>query len=438
MGDPAEQKPLSNWRIAGLSCLAGFGNGYNMNVANPALKFLHDTEYDFDKDLDGFIMASIFAGGCIGALQAGYLAERMGRRKVSLLGESIVVVFCCLQCLAFHPAILIINRTLLGFGIGICMVAKPLFVAELSPPALRGRLLSCNPFCYTLSLFVIYGCNILFKSVLSPMAAFVVLILLGAIPPACLLAFVYFVVPESPFWLSRNQAEEATKAEVEPLKVGNEQEEGKLTVCALSKKGCQDPAIRSIFAVAFFLVSANQATGVTVMQLFAQDAVTWTGEKEQMVLVCTGMACAGATLSLVLTDRMSRRPQMLAGLSGMLSCTVIMLLLHTSSAGSGWQLAFLSLNMFCFTGFVGPVFLASISEIYSNEYRSCGMGVAVTLLFSIAILTQIFFVIGGKDVTAFFAATVVIQFGVLVYLACYMPETHGRSFVTAKTSNDAV
>merc|ERR1711907_95668 len=99
----------------------------------PALKHMHDSK-DFSEDLDGLISGSLYLGAAFGTLGGSVLAERHGRRTATVIGEVLIMFGSALQVLAIDPGLLTVLRSILGIGIGICLVAKPIYIAELSPP----------------------------------------------------------------------------------------------------------------------------------------------------------------------------------------------------------------------------------------------------------------------------------------------------------------
>jgi len=444
----ARQEPeqVSPWRIAVVGSLAGLGNGLNMNVMRPTLKYLHRT-HDFDAEIDGTITASIFAGGAAGCFVGVYLSEALGRRTTTFIGESIIMLSALAQLIHFNPWLLLSIRLVLGFGVGICMLAKPLYMAELSPASIRGYLLSFNPFMYSFALFVIYATDDLVDT-LPDEVAWRVMLCVSFFPAAGLFVFTWMFIPESPVWLRNQDAAAAQVWEGDYLKHATDQngepgessalkeeidapQGGRSHSCPrptdLYESISERPWLLKALGVGMALMLANQATGCTLFLLFATDLVKWTNVDgvHTWLVVVSMSAVLGAGAALVITDRLPRRTQLLGGLACLSLCTWTILVSKWVGAPGEMQMVGYFGALFFFCSMVGPAVNATVTEIFPNSFRSVGMGLVLLALYMVSIISQITFTAGGRSVETYLVVTGSFQVLILLLNWFIMPETRG-------------
>ena len=143
--------------------LAGLLFGYDQGVISGALsgieKSFHPSTFVIE-----IITSWVTLGAMAGALVAGALCERLGRRFTVLVAAGIFVVGALLEALAPGTVTLVIGRLVLGVGVGIASVAAPLYGAENAPARLRGRYVSLYQMAITIGIFVAYFADYLLIS----------------------------------------------------------------------------------------------------------------------------------------------------------------------------------------------------------------------------------------------------------------------------------
>ncbi|KAI0011483.1 general substrate transporter [Xylariaceae sp. FL0662B] len=151
--------------------------------------------------VQGGITASMPAGSWLGALCSGFLSDRLGRRRAIQIGAVIWVVGSVITCAAVDIPMLCVGRIINGFSIGICSAQVPVYVSELAPPSIRGRLISIQQWAITwgimIMFFMCYG-----TSFIKGNASFRLPWGLQMIP-AFPLFFGLMILPESPRWLAK-------------------------------------------------------------------------------------------------------------------------------------------------------------------------------------------------------------------------------------------
>lgn len=140
-------------------------------------------------------------GSWLAALVSGYITDALGRKKAIIIGAIIWIVGSIMTAASVNIAMLIVGRVINGFAVGICSAQVPVYITELAPPNIRGRLVGAQQWAITWGILVMfymsYGC-----SFISGQTSFRVAWALQIIPGAMLLFGMLFL-PESPRWLAR-------------------------------------------------------------------------------------------------------------------------------------------------------------------------------------------------------------------------------------------
>ncbi|KAJ5698573.1 hypothetical protein N7462_000578 [Penicillium macrosclerotiorum] len=190
-------------------CTGGVAFGYDTGsmsgiLAMPQFLSYMNNPGDF---LQGGITASIQAGSFAGSLLTGaFLADRLGRRKTILLGSLIFTIGVAISTAANNVTALVAGRVINGLGNGCLAMMVPLYQSEISPPQIRGRIVSlqqcCINFGILIAFWIQYG-----TSFLAGEASWRLALGLQMIPTASLHLTMYFL-PESPRWLAQRDDHE--------------------------------------------------------------------------------------------------------------------------------------------------------------------------------------------------------------------------------------
>ena len=157
--DPVEasHRRLTPWMlgVAGVTFLAGLLFGYDQGVISGALPLI-------SKDLglstleSEIITSWVTLGALAGALVAGAVADRAGRRRAAVVAGVLFTVGALLEAFAPGAAVLTVGRVVTGLGVGFASVVAPLYAAEMSPKRLRGRFVSSYQLAITVGIFLAY------------------------------------------------------------------------------------------------------------------------------------------------------------------------------------------------------------------------------------------------------------------------------------------
>ena len=202
------------------SALGGLNNGFNGGLTNGLVPRL-DEQLDLTGSEEAILGASLFVGGIVGAISGIVLNDAYGRRKTTILGEIVIVVFTICQLSFLNLNFIVASRTITGFGFGICAVTKPLYVSELSEASVRGFAVALFSVMFSVGNNLILLCETVLPSSDSSSSSSIwsedawrVELALSALPAVGLLLVVTTSLPESPVFLfsrdKKNDDEEST------------------------------------------------------------------------------------------------------------------------------------------------------------------------------------------------------------------------------------
>lgn len=159
-GDKPGPLVLGRWSfwvlmVGVVTGLAGLLFGYDQGVISGALSFIKK-DFDLSDEMVEVVTSWVAIGAMFGALFAGTLADRVGRRRAGMLAGVLFAVGAILQGLAPDTPVLVLGRLVVGLGVGVASVAAPLYAAEMAPTAVRGRMISTYQLAITIGIFVAY------------------------------------------------------------------------------------------------------------------------------------------------------------------------------------------------------------------------------------------------------------------------------------------
>jgi sugar porter (SP) family MFS transporter len=410
----------------------------------------------------GFTVASALIGTIVGSLAAGRPSDAFGRRAV-LAAIAVLYFVSALGCaLPWNWYALLFFRFLGGIAIGGASVVSPMYIAEISPARLRGRLVAIQQFNIVLGCLLAFLSNYLISLVLGA-DAWRWMLGVVAVPAAIFFVLLVFI-PESPRWLvAKGRLDEARRifdrlggdtedvdAEVEAIRAS----------LALEHHRVEEPFFRRQYRKPILLAVAiamfNQLSGVNALWYYAPAIFRMAGFSVRMAMLLPVMLgvvnLVFTMLGLALIDRFGRRKLMLAGSIGYIASlgstawafytyggafTAVLAAIEAHAAipaeiaavaGTGGLVVFVSLVLFVVSHAFGQgtVIWVFISEIFPNRVRARGQALgSFTHWFMDAAISWTFPIIAatsGGHAFAFYGAMMVLQ---LVWVVWIMPETKG-------------
>ena len=451
----ADKKPkMGVWLllVGAVIMLAGLLFGYDQGVIAGALDGIQKS-FGASTTMIQIITSWVTLGALVGALVAGVLADKLGRRVTILLAAILFTIGALLEALAPGTTVLVIGRLVVGFGVGVASVAAPLYAAEQAPTRLRGRFVSMYQLAITIGIFIAY----LVDQALINNDMWRVMLGVSAVP-AILLFVVMLPMPDSPRWFvkvgRRNDALKAltkvrpdvdANTEIEEIeKAATEDDANKATWAEVFSKKLRKPLMIGVGLAVFQQITGINAIIYYANKIFAQAGFATPQDQAAATTWAIGGVNVLATLiAVVYVDRFGRRPLLLAGLVGMASALITVgISFHfmdnadTSGAGTGGPttagiITLVALVVFIasFAFSLGPVVWTVINEIFPNRVRGRAVAVATAVNWGSAWLVSQFFLtlidsIGNSATFYLFGAFSVVAY---VWIWKTVPETKGRT-----------
>ncbi|MFB0872526.1 MULTISPECIES: sugar porter family MFS transporter [unclassified Sphingobium] len=395
--------------IVAVATIGGFMFGYDSGVINGTQKGL-ESAFDLGKLGIGINVGAILIGSSIGAFGAGRMADIIGRRGVMMLSAILFLLSALLAGAADSSAIFIVARIIGGLGVGAASVISPVYISEVTPAAVRGRLSSVQQVMIISGLTGAFVANFVLARYAGGSTAPLWLdypawrwmFWLQAIPAA-----IYFlallVIPESPRYLvARGQDErahavltrlfgeaEATRKVAEiRASLAADHHRPKLSDLIDKASGKIRPIVWTGIGLAVF----QQFVGINVV--FYYGATLWeaVGFSEDYALqtnILSGVLSIGACLATIaLVDRIGRKPLLLIGSAGM-AVTLATVAYAFSTAvtgadgavslpGNNGIIALVAANLYVifFNLSWGPIMWVMLGEMFPNQIRGSGLAVA--------------------------------------------------------------
>lgn len=417
------------------AALGGLLFGFDIAIITGAGPFLTEQFKLSDLSL-GWAFSSLLFGCVLGSGIAGRLTDSYGRKKILL----IVAVLFAITSLAtgFAPsfALFIVARFAGGLAVGGASILSPMYVAEISPPSLRGRMGTLYQLSIVTGILVSYAINYLLRNV-GP-ANWRWMFITGVVPSVLFFAML-LVVPETPRYLFMAGKEQQGLAILARIagREGAELEASEIRASLLNKRRAWldllQPGIRRAVFVGFFLAILIHVSGINTIIDYAPAILKAAGWKIDAALFSTFII--GVTnlvftcVSFWVIDRYGRKPLYIIGSLGMTAALILLMsVVLTNHFQSTIVLVYILAYLAFFSSCIGPVFWTLVAEIFPNDLRGTAMVVPVltqwiansivVLLFPLA-FNQI-----GKAITFGFLAAMALAQAVFTWF--YVPETKNK------------
>ena len=441
------------WLISSVAALGGLLFGWDWVVVGGAKPFF-ERYFNLTSEWDkGWANSCALIGCLFGALMAGALSDRLGRKKLLLASAFLFAATSIGNGLAWSFPVFVGWRILGGVAIGLASNLSPLYIAEVAPAALRGRLVAINQLTIVIGILFAQYLNWMVARNLPPglaeeqmraswyvQSAWRWMFGLTALPS--LVFFVaMFLVPESPRWLVKNGKNAGAEAILTRV--------GGARYAAAALKDIQatlvnevkrvdfrellDPRLRRVLVLGITLAVFQQWCGINVIFNYAEEIFRAAGYDISNVL--KNIAWTGSVnllftfVALGVVDRGGRRPLMLFGAAGLAVIYVAMGFCYARGIQGLPVLLLVLAAIGCYAMSLAPVTWVVISEIFPNRIRGAAMSVAVMSLWIACFLLTYTFPIFNKRLGPavsfwIYAGICVLGF---VFILFRLPETKGRT-----------
>ncbi|MCM3569863.1 sugar porter family MFS transporter [Neobacillus mesonae] len=422
------------WIIYFFGSLGGLLFGYDTGVISGALLFikrdLHLTPF-----LEGMIVSGVMLGAMIGAGWCGTLSDKLGRKKAIVISGILFSIGAVGTAIAPNVFILILFRIVLGLAVGGASALVPIYLSEMTPANIRGRVASLNTFMNSVGILLAYIVDYAFAS--SGNWHW----MLGlALIPSLLLLFGMLSMPESPRWLfyrgkekkarevlSYTRDENAVESEIQNIKQINNKEKGTL-------RDLVAPWLRPTLIVGIGLAIFQQFIGTSTVFYYtptilvnaglgSSGAIAGTIGIGVMNLLCT-------VFGILLIDRIGRRLLLLMGNVGMsLALGVLGISTKFFEVPAWVSLICLAFFIIAFSTSWGMVVWIVLAEIFPLKVRGAAMGVSSVILWGANLIVSLLFPLLSKAIGNSYLYIIysIIGIGAFVFVYFLVPETKGRS-----------
>jgi SP family xylose:H+ symportor-like MFS transporter len=399
----ASNERITILKITIVAALGGLLFGYDTGVIGGSQ--LYFTEYfNFSAAEQGWAVSSALYGCLVGALAGGYLTKRISRKYTLILAAALFTVSAWGSGIANNLNELAIYRIIGGLAVGMASLAAPMYIAEIAPPRLRGRLVSYYQLAVVIGFFIVFlatyfigggdtqamspevleelhkhnvnqGWRIMFWSELLPAGAFFLLL---------------FTVPHSPRWLVLKGRTEEAKAVLARITSSEQEAAAELAEIQASLNNSPAPNMAMLFGkgigfalfLGVMLSIFQQVTGINAILYYGAEifsnALGYGPEdalKQQLWLGAVNLIFTFVAIYKV--DSWGRKPLFIGGSIGMFAgLTVLGLTIYTGQMGVMSLLAIL-VFIGSFAMSMGPVVWVMLSEMFPNHVRSLAMSIAV-------------------------------------------------------------
>ncbi|SEN22418.1 MFS transporter, sugar porter (SP) family [bacterium A37T11] len=421
-------------RCSLIAALGGFLFGFETAVISGAEKTIQQL-WVLSSFWQGFTVSASLIGTVLGALVASIPAQKYGRKKV-LLVIALCYVASALGCATSQAWLLfILFRFLGGIAVGISSVVGPIYISEIAPAKIRGRLAGSFQFMIVLGIFIAYLSNFLFVGSGDDSWRWMLGIM---VVPALLFFLLLNFVPESPRWLALNGQKQ--KALDIFKKLGENDVANQLSQTASNNNQKPEVLFQRKFLrpilYAMLLAMFNQLSGINAILYYAPRIFEMAGFDKQKAFIqpifIGGANLLFTCLAMLVIDKFGRKKLLLTGSAGMI--IFLALVAHAfknGAAESGYILSYLIGFIAFFAFSQGAVIWVFISEIFPNAVRSKGSSLgSSTHWIMAAIISWLFPIIvessamGGYYSFIFYSVMMVIAF---FFIWKFMPETKGKT-----------
>ncbi|MET8698354.1 MFS transporter [Kitasatospora sp. NPDC004723] len=411
--DALPSPPVRRMALAtGVVALGGLLFGFDTGVISGALLFLKE-QLALNSFQEGAVISALLLGAAVGALAGARPADRFGRRKALIGISATFTVGLALAAVAPDFWTLLAARAVLGLAVGSASTIVPLYLAEIAPPRLRGRMITVNQILLTVGILVSYLVNLAFAGGGDWRAMFAV----GLIPSVAMLIGTLFI-PETPAWLDGRPSPARPRAD-------------------RPRALLSTPGARAALLIGVTLAAVQQFGGINSIIYYAPSIMARAGLPATSSI---GYSVAIGTVNVLLTvaaipliDRVGRRPLLLCSLAGMaVSLAALGIVLgpaHPGPLGNAVALVAMTAYVGSFAIGLGPVFWILAAEIFPPESRARGTGLCALVNWAANFVVGQAFLptadaVGERWVFWFFAA---VSLAAVLFVARRVPETKNRS-----------
>ncbi len=422
-----------------VAAVGGFLFGFDTAIIGAAITFI--TKYfTLDPAQKGWAVSAVIIGCMIGASIAGVLSDKFGRKK-TLIGAGIFFVLTAILTAVPHTLLqFALARGLMGIAVGIDSLISPLYIAEIAPAKIRGRLVALNQVALMIGMVCAYIVGLVFAMKLSPDVSWRWMFASGAVP-AALFLFALIGVPESPRWLAKQ--DRFDEAQVILAKVGGK-EHAKTEVAEMREAISQEsgdlkqlfrPGLRIALMIGIMLAIFQQVTGINAILYYAPQVFKDAGFPiKEALIVSIALSVVNVLVTLIsvhVVDRVGRKFILILGTIGM---TIFLALVgYAFHQGASFPpiltAVFITGYVACFGFGLGPGVWLVMSEIFPTRIRGRAMSIATFFVWASCFVVSLTFpmLLAAVGAPKTFWLFGVMSIATILFVWRVVPETKGRT-----------
>jgi SP family arabinose:H+ symporter-like MFS transporter len=383
----------------------------------------------------GLTVSSALLGAVLGAIFAGIPGEKFGRRD-SLRAMAFLYLLSAIGCaFAWNLPSLMLFRFLGGLGIGGSSVLGPMYISELAPARLRGRLVGAFQVNIVIGILLAYFSNYMIGQLHLGLAEWRWELGVSAIP-AMLFLLMLFVIPRSPRWLSTQSRIAEARDVLDLTGSPNTEAELKEIIDSIHLDRASEPLFQRRYRFPIMLAimtgAFNQLAGINAILYYLNDIFARAGfdpRHSDLQAVAVGATNLVFTLiAMAIIDKVGRKWLMLVGCVGLTICLGAISALFLTHSHPRWLVWLLMAYIACFASSQGAVTWVYIGEIFPTRVRAKGQSLGSAahwvLNFAISLAFPIIAAKSGAYPFMFFGAMMALQFFLVLF---FYPETKGIS-----------
>ncbi|WP_216368558.1 sugar porter family MFS transporter [Limnovirga soli] len=440
------QQNRSNWYIYKATLVAAVGGllfGYDTAVIAGAIGFMK-TYYALSDAMTGWVASCALLGCVAGAMYAGKLSDIVGRKKVLMLSALLFAISSVGTAMPPNLTFFVVFRLIGGMGIGIASMLSPMYISEMAPADIRGKLIAVFQLGVVTGILLIYFVNAgiagMYNEAWNITTGWRYMFGSGLIP-SVIFVLLLFTVPESPRWLAKQKRNEEA---LDILTKINGQEKANQELAEINASLADDtsltlaemmkPGLRRALFIGVVLAIFSQVTGINAIMYYAPEIFKSTGDGSNSALMQTvlvGIINVAFTLVAIrYVDKLGRKALLLIGIAGMAICLLAVGSAFYFEMQKGYLVLIAILGYIaCFATSLGPLTFVVIAEIFPTKARGTAMSVAVFVLWSaVFLVSQTFPILMGSIGNAFtFWIYMLMAIGAFLFVWKMVPETKEKT-----------
>jgi sugar porter (SP) family MFS transporter len=416
--------------------MGGLMFGFDIAIISGAVPFIQPY-FGWNELQLGLGVSSLLIGAIMGAFGSGVLTDKYGRKKILIFVALSFAASCALTALATSSALFILSRLFGGLAVGAASVLSPMYVAEVAPSGIRGKLVAT----YQLAIVIGILCSYLINYWLHDLENNWRWMFATGVFPSVLFFVLLFYIPESPRWLFKaGRKKEAldvlarigggslAESEISEIEESVKSDSSSVSLGELFK-----PTYRKVMLAGFFLAILVQISGINTIIDYAPKILLTAGVEIKNALLQTSLVglinFIFTFIAILFIDKAGRRLLYMVGSMGMVVTLLMLAASFYLEMDGTFTLIFILLFIAFFSSCIGPVFWTLVSEIFPNRIRGKAVAFASFIQwvfnFLVVLLFPYFLASAGGAATFLFLAFMSLLQWLLTYL--YLPETKGRS-----------